>query len=106
MNPESARLHAIIESKQVLEFFSAADKKHGDIQWTVFGAIDTNEVIVRATVNGRHFYRAAPSPLVFPPMADRIFGIDVMDDRLAQHLSGELWQSEGQSMLRLLRTPK
>lgn len=106
MSAESERLQEILESKKILEFFSAADKEHGDIQWTVCGAIETNEVIVRATINGRHFYRAAPSPLVFPPMADRIFGIDVMDDRLAQHLSGELWQSEGETMLRLLRTPE
>lgn len=106
METENARIHAIIESGKVLKFFSSADKEYGDIQWTVFGAIDTNEVIVRATVNDRHFYHAAPSPLAFPPMADRIFGIDVVDDRLAQHLSGELWRSEGESMLRLLRGSK
>lgn len=103
MNTESKRLHAIVESGRALEFFTTADKEYGQIQWTVFGAIETNEVIVRATAGGRHFYRSAPSPLLVPLMADRRFGIDVADNALAEHLSNELWARDGETMVELLR---
>ena len=106
MSPENERLHTIVESGRVLEFFSTTDKKFEQIQWTVFGAIETNEVIVRATVKGQHFYRAAPSPLLYPWMVDRRFGIDVADNALAEHLSNELWQSQGEVMVQLLRGSK
>lgn len=103
MNPESKRLHAIVVSGKALEFFSTGDKEFSQIRWTVFGAIDTNEVIVRASVNGQHFYHAAPSPLLIPLMADRRFGIDVADNALAEHLSNELWARDGATMVGLLR---
>jgi hypothetical protein len=103
VNLESKRLHAIVESGKVLEFFSMPDKDHDQIQWTIFGAVETNEIIVRATVKDRNFYRSAPSPLAIPPMADRRFGIDVADDALARELSDQLWQREGEAMLELLR---
>ena len=103
MNPEIERLHAIVESDKVMEFFSMPDKEHDQIQWAIFGAVETNEIIVRATVKDRHFYCSAPSPLAIPPMADRRFGIDVADDSLARELSDQLWQREGEAMLELLR---
>ena len=103
MSTETDRLHSIVEAGKALEFFSTEDKEHSQIVWTVFGAIETNEVIVRASVNGRHFYHAAPSQLLFPPMIDRRFGIDVVDNALARHLSNELWERDGQSMVMLLR---
>jgi hypothetical protein len=103
VSPESKRLHAIVESGNTLEFFSTGDKEYSQIRWTVFGAIDTNEVIVRASVNGHHFYHSAPSPLVVPLMADRRFGIDVADNAVAEHLSNELWASHGAAMVALLR---
>lgn len=103
MKSEYARLHAIVTSEEVLEFFTATDKEHDQIVWTVFGAIETNELIVRASVNGRHFYRAAQSPLLVPRMIDRRFGIDVVDNALAEQLSNELWVRQGAAMVALLR---
>lgn len=104
MQSENERLHAIVMSGKVLEFFSTPDKEFSRLQWTVFGAIETNEIIVRASVSGTHFYHSEPSPLLFPLMIDRRFGIDVMDDALAQRLSNELWQSQGETMVQLLQS--
>ena len=103
MASETDRLHRIIESGKALEFFSTEDKEYKNILWTVFGAIETNEVIVRASVNGQHFYHAAPSQLLYPAMIDRRFGIDVVDNALARRLSNELWERDGQSMIKLIR---
>lgn len=101
MSDQIQRLHAIVESGNVIEFFSAPDNEYPGICWTVFGSIDTNEVIVRASVADRSFYHSSPSPLVFPTMADRRFGIDVADQQLASHLSTELWQQHGDLLARL-----
>ena len=103
MKSEYMRLHAIVESGNALEFFTTTDKEHEQIVWTVFGAIETNEVIVRASVNGHHFYHSAPSLLLIPVMADRRFGIDVADRALAERLSNELWAKEGVAMVAMLQ---
>ncbi|RFF27203.1 hypothetical protein DZK25_09505 [Wenzhouxiangella sp. 15181] len=103
MSTEDNRLHGIVKSGKVIEFLSSADKEFEEIQWTVFGAIETNEVIVRASVGGKHFYHAAPSPLAVPVMADRRFGIDVADSALAEKLSNELWARDGAAMVALLQ---
>lgn len=103
MSSETDRLQSIVEAGKALEFFSTEDKEHNQIVWTVFGAIETNEVIVRASVNGQHFYHSAPSPLLVPLMVDRRFGIDVADKALAERLSNELWARKGAAMVALLR---
>ena len=103
MTSQANRLHGIIESGKALEFFTTTDKEYSQVVWAVFGAIETNEVIVRASVNGHHFYHSAPSPLLVPLMADRRFGIDVADKVVAEHLSNELWASHGAAMVALLR---
>lgn len=103
METENNRLHGIIESGKALEFFTTTDKEYSQIVWAVFGAIETNEVIVRASVKGQHFYHSAPSPLLVPLMVDRRFGIDVADKALAEHLSNELWARDGAAMVALLR---
>lgn len=103
MTSETDRLHSIVSSGEVLKFFSTNDKEFPQIIWAVFGAPETNEVIVRASVKGRHFYHAAPSPLLVLLMVDRRFGIDVADNALAEHLSNELWTRDGAAMVALLR---
>ncbi len=103
METEHNRLHGIVESGKALEFFTTTDKEYSQIVWAVFGAIETNEVIVRASVNGQHFYHSAPSPLLVPLMVDRRFGIDVADNARAEHLSNELWARDGEAMVAMLR---
>ena len=93
---EQSRLAALITRQGTICFCRGyPDTVIPTVRWSVFGIPITNEVVVKAD-NGRvSYYHSEVSPLLYPPMADRIFGIDVCDDALAKKLGCELWAEAG-----------
>jgi hypothetical protein len=93
---EQCCLEDIVHSNRVIRFYAdCPDKEFPGITWSCYGAIDTGEVIVRGKKGLLEYYHSAPSPVIWPPMADRRFGIDARDDELAHQLGDELWREVG-----------
>ena len=59
---------------------------------SIYGVPKTNELFVRIANGKISFVAVAPSPLEFPVMADRIFGMDVADHAVAFGLADKLWE--------------
>lgn len=106
MTDQSTRLEALIQAPETIEYLDTNDKEFPEIRWTVFGAPATNEIIVRAQVREKTYYASAPSQLAYPLMEDRIFGIDVSDNHLAQALSNQMWEQHGEEMQAVLSVPE
>lgn len=70
MTNETARLEALIQAPETIEYLDTNDKEFPEIRWTVFGAQATNEIIVRAQVREKTYYASGPSPLAYPLMED------------------------------------
>lgn len=93
---EQHRLAQIVNSDRVILFYkNSPDKEHPEVLWSVYGATDTNEIIVCARRGSLAFFHSGPSPLIWPAMGDRIYGIDVSDEATAQKLGIELWNMAG-----------
>jgi hypothetical protein len=76
-----------------------ADKEYPEIIWSMYGLPGTNEIVVVAAVGEIKLGHAHPSALAWPAMVDRIFGIDVDDQRLAFWLSEQLWNARSERMI-------
>ncbi|WP_295683821.1 hypothetical protein [Nevskia ramosa] len=72
------------------------DKEYPEIVWSMYGLPDTNEIAVIAEVGSLQLGMAHVSALLWPAMIDRVFGIDVDDQRLALRLSKELWDAHSE----------
>lgn len=93
---EQRRLAESVSSKHVICFYADhPDNEVPSVRWSVFGDPKTNTVVVRANKGALAYYHSAPSWLLYPPMKDRVFGIDEADETLAQKLGAELWQAVG-----------
>ena len=101
---DQQRLKALIAEKTTLHFFSAEDKEHQNIEWSVYGVPATNEIVVSVTNSISTFFISGDSPLLFPAMADRRFGIDIADSSLAGELSHLLWRQVGSTLLKGMKT--
>lgn len=75
------------------------DREYAQVKCSIFGAPKTNELFVRLTNGTFSVVAAAPSPLEYPVMADRVFGLDVADHAVAFGLADQLWD---QHRVRLL----
>lgn len=90
--PILERLKAAVTAGRVISYGNdTPDKECPEVRWAWFGLIDTNEIVVVAQYRDLEFAIAEPSPLIYPAMADRIFGIDVADGNLTMELSKRLW---------------
>ncbi len=67
------------------------DKDEPRLCWSVFGYPEKNEILVALTGDSVTLIGAKTSSVAFPPMKDRVFGIDVADDALAERMSLELY---------------
>ena len=86
------RVLAAKASSQVIEYLRGSpDKEYPEVLWDIFGLSETGEIAVLARVQGFYVGKAAVSGLLVPPMHDRVFGIDVDDQMLANELSETLW---------------
>ncbi|MEC9358664.1 MAG: hypothetical protein VX836_12450 [Pseudomonadota bacterium] len=77
---------------------SCLDKQVPEVIWDQYGVVPTNEVAVVASCGPITFFARAPSILLVPGMADRIFGTDVADLQLGQALADALWARHGAAL--------
>ncbi|GAB3686490.1 hypothetical protein [Salinisphaera aquimarina] len=95
---DQKRLSAALESNGYIEFFKTIDKDYPSVVWAVYGLIETNEIVVKASSGSQVVLQAAPSNLVMPHMGDRMFGIDTADSELASELSLRIWEKHGDQL--------
>lgn len=96
----AVRLRALLAENAVIRYLERVrDREFPSIHWSVFGAPATNELFVCVSNGRTDFVEAIESPLLYPPMADRIFGIDVADLRAAEELSGRMWTKYQHALL-------
>ena len=87
------RLERLLRSKGCIVYHEdLPDPEYPAVRCSIYGAPKTNELFVRLS-NGRvSFAAVAPSPLEFPVMADRLFGLDAADHAVAFALADKLWE--------------
>ncbi|WP_043765390.1 hypothetical protein [Algiphilus aromaticivorans] len=78
---------------------SCPDKQVPEVTWDQYGVVPTDEVAVVARCGPARFFAKAQSYLLVPPMADRIFGLDVDDQRLGHELAEYLWGQYGAELM-------
>lgn len=84
MASNAERPSAPIASEDCIPFIvDSADHEYRYITLSVYGAARTSELFIRLTNGEASFVEAIPSPLIYPFMADRIFGMDTMDQEAA-----------------------
>ena len=76
------------------------DREYPWITCSIYGVPKTNELFVRLTNGALSFVEVIPSPVAFPVMADRIFGIDVDDAHAAFSLAEQLWDRHRDELLK------
>ncbi|WP_421793237.1 hypothetical protein [Hydrocarboniphaga effusa] len=76
-----------------------SDKEYPEIIWSMCGLTKTSEIVVMAEVGDLKIGKAHRSGLSYPHMVDRIFGIDIDDQRLALWLSSQLWDSNANQLI-------
>lgn len=87
------RLKVLLQAKQCIVYHEdLPDPEYPDVKCSVYGAPRTNELFVRLSNGERAFVEVAPSPVTFPVMADRIFGLDVEDHAVAFGLADQMWE--------------
>jgi hypothetical protein len=97
---EQERLGELLRLNRVIKFFEdIPDKDFSFITCSVYGSPKSNELFVRLT-NGRcAFVEAVVSRLAWPPMADRIFGMDELDKQDAFSLADRMWSKYQKQLL-------
>ena len=68
------------------------DREFPQVTCSVYGAPKTNELFVRIDNGKVSYVGVVDSPLAYPAMADRIFGLDVLDHEVAFGLAEQLWE--------------
>ncbi|MBE2213504.1 MAG: hypothetical protein IAE82_06500 [Opitutaceae bacterium] len=96
----AARLEALLKAGRVIPYMeNIPDREFTYVTCSVFGAPDTDELFVRLS-NGRvTFVEAIESGLVYPAMADRIFGMDVQDQHDAFNLADRMWEAHRDALV-------
>jgi len=88
-----AQVTELIKSRKAIAFGSdIPDNEYSEISWSQYGLIDTNEIAVIVRCGSKAFAARAQSRLVMPAMADRVFGMDTLDEALAFELGDKLWK--------------
>lgn len=88
------RLTKLSAANQLIPFrVDVPDREYPYVVWSIWGAIPTNELFIRVSNGRRTFVESVKSGLVYPPMSDRIFGMDVSDERTADELGMRMWEN-------------
>jgi hypothetical protein len=97
----AARLERLLRAKACIVYHeNLPDREYSDVKCSIYGAPKTNELFVRIS-NGRiAFVAVTPSPLDFPVMADRLFGLDVLDHAVAFGLADQLWEQHREALIK------
>jgi hypothetical protein len=75
------------------------DREYPYVVWSIWGAITTNELFVRVGNGQLSFVESAKSGLIAPTMGDRIFGMDVSDEREADELVNRMWETHKSELI-------
>ena len=87
-------VEAIANGRAIPYASGIQDKENPNVTWSIVGLPDTHEIAVVARVGELRLGRAEPSSLYVPAMEERVFGIDVADQQLANRLSEGLWTEQ------------
>lgn len=92
--PPAVRLEKFLRAKACIVYHGdLPDPEFPNVRCSIYGVPKTNELFVRLTNGKLTFVDATPSPLLFPAMADRIFGLDAADHAAAFGLADKLWET-------------
>jgi len=98
---EGERLALLLKTEACIPFIvDSPDHEHQYIRLSVYGVPDTNELLIRLSNGEVSFVEAIPSPLVFPAMGDRIFGMDVMDHEAAINHALAMWEKHKAALIK------
>jgi len=98
--PAAERLDRLLRSNACIPYHEdLPDKEYPLVKCSIYGAPKTNELFVRLSNGTVSFVAVAASPLFFPAMADRIFGMDVADHGVAFQLADRLWETHRAELL-------
>jgi len=87
------RLERILQSNTCIVYHDRIpDREFPHVKCSIYGASKTNELFVKLENGTVSFVGVALSLLVSPAMADRIFGLDVLDQEVAFGLAEKLWE--------------
>lgn len=96
---DRSRLARLIREGRAIPYLvDNPDREHPRVRWCIYGVPETNQLFVSATNGAFTVVRSVASPVVLPPMHDRIFGIDVDDLRVAGDLSAAIWQDHAREL--------
>ena len=93
-------IKAILDKRYYPYVNGLEDIQYPYIKWYVYGLIDTQEilVVIMNENNNNVFYKVEQSPVIWPHMRNRVWGIDVDDDKLAKKMSLELWEENKEKL--------
>jgi len=99
-NNAATRLAALLETTKFIPFeIDIADKEYAYIKLSIYGAIETNELFVKLTNGKAVFVDVVESPLDYPRMGDRIFGMDASDAQVSFALATRLWEANKNTLI-------
>ena len=78
----------------------ADDKEYSYIKLSIWGAIPTNELFIKLSNGVVEFVEVADSTLISPGMGDRLFGMDVDDERVAYACAEAAWEKYKDQLIR------
>ena len=95
-----ARLARLLRANACIVYHdNLPDRDYPDVTCSIYGAPKTNELFVRISKGRASFVAVARSPVEFPVMADRIFGLDVADHAMAFGLADRLWEEHRRELM-------
>jgi hypothetical protein len=98
--PVAVQLDRYVRSNACIVYHeNLPDPEYPEVKCSIYGVPKTNELFVRIWKGSVSFVAAVPSPLEFPVMADRIFGMDVADHAVAFGLADQLWEQHRSELL-------
>lgn len=95
-SPETpeARLEKLLRARACIVYHKdLPDPEYPHVRCSIFGAPKTNELFVKLTNGAVSFVAVTKSPVTFPAMADRLFGLDAADHAVAFGLADKLWDT-------------
>jgi hypothetical protein len=91
--PPETRLERLLRSNSGIVYHeNLPDREHPQVKCSIYGAPKTNELFVRISNCHVSFVAVAPSPVEYPVMADRVFGLDAADHTVAFGIADQLWE--------------
>lgn len=95
-----AQITELLKANKAIIFgVDIPDNQYSEIHWSQYGLTETNEIAVKVTCGSKAFTARAQSMLAMPPMADRVWGMDALDGKLAFELADKLWESFSDQLL-------